>query len=349
MADSSYRHLFPPNPYPLHPPPPSIAHKVWILDCNTCSSFLTNRAMKVISFSSVQFPLPNSPQAVLLLRPNVSLYSSDVLPANCSPYSSAPQVLHSQPSYKSNPEHVPSRTCECLTQSLCCHTCGNPVGYMIVLPCVRCTSSVNATNRATNGHRFVFHSSEVVGTERHYVQGELGVIPFGPAIFVPPPPLVVPNTHHVSYPSPPYPHYTQRPSLSRSSSPPVFRSGYLPTPPLEFATPEYTSSGYQSPESHYSRVYSSDSFVLSPPSVTPVHYSSPHTVSADLASDGSSPSLLTPSFHPADQKEPPLPHTLKPGDVIFWHHLARSGETPGVTDDERARRPASPREIFFNR
>lgn len=33
---------------------------------------------------------------------------------------------------------------------------------------------------------------------------------------------------------------------------------------------------------------------------------------------------------------------LKAGDVIFWHHLARSvsGKILGAVDDERARRPA---------
>lgn len=30
---------------------------------------------------------------------------------------------------------------------------------------------------------------------------------------------------------------------------------------------------------------------------------------------------------------------LKGGDVIFWHHLTRSGEIHEVVDDERARRP----------
>ena len=120
-----------------------------------------------------------------------------------------------------------------------------------VAQCTRCTSSVSASNRVTNGHRFVFHSSEVSGTERHYVRGEPGVIPFGPCIFVPPPPSASPTPQHVPYPSPPfspYPHYNQRPSRSRSSSPPVFRSDYLPTPPLEFAVPEYASSRYNSPE-----------------------------------------------------------------------------------------------------
>lgn len=40
-------HLFPANPYPILPPPPNIAHKVWILDCKSCGTFLTNRGMKV--------------------------------------------------------------------------------------------------------------------------------------------------------------------------------------------------------------------------------------------------------------------------------------------------------------
>ena len=41
-----------------------------------------------------------------------------------------------------------------------------------------------------------------------------------------------------------------------------------------------------------------------------------------------------------DQKyAPTMPSILKGGDVIFWHHLARSGEIFEVVDDERARRP----------
>ena len=66
-----------------------------------------------------------------------------------------------------------------------------------------------------------------------------------------------------------------------------------------------------------------------------------------------SPPLLSPNFYPADQKESPLTFpSLKPGDIVFWHHLARTGEIPGVNDDERARNPTSAklgRRIFFNR
>ena len=83
-----------------------------------------------------------------------------------------------------SPERTPARTCECLTQTLCCHGCGTAVGYMIVSPCQRCTSSITVNNRATNGHRFVFYSSEITACERHYIKGERGVSPFHP----PPPP-----------------------------------------------------------------------------------------------------------------------------------------------------------------
>lgn len=96
---------------------------------------------------------------------------------------------------------------------------------------------MSASNRATNGHRFVFHSNEVSGTERHYVQDEPGVVPFDP------PPPTPPNPQYILYPSPPqrtYPFQTQASSSAGPSSS-VFRADYLPTPPLEFASPEFLS------------------------------------------------------------------------------------------------------------
>ncbi|KDN45149.1 hypothetical protein RSAG8_05064, partial [Rhizoctonia solani AG-8 WAC10335] len=51
------------------PPPPVTGHKVYILDCKSCGTFLSNRGMK----------------AVLLLRPNIALFSTDAMPVNCSP------------------------------------------------------------------------------------------------------------------------------------------------------------------------------------------------------------------------------------------------------------------------
>lgn len=133
----------------------SIAHKVWLVECKHCLTFLTNRGMK----------------AVLLLRPHVALYSTDALPINCSAYAAR------SPSTESQPNQQQPRTCECLTQTLCCHGCGTSVGYTIVVPCIRCMSSGSTTNRVTNGHRFVFHSSELIASERHYTPGEPGILP----------------------------------------------------------------------------------------------------------------------------------------------------------------------------
>ncbi|KAH9894932.1 hypothetical protein C8Q73DRAFT_478960 [Cubamyces lactineus] len=206
-VSGGYVRIVPGQPF-VSPPPPPIPHKVWILDCKTCGTFLTNRGMK----------------AVLLLRPNVPLYSTDALPINCSAFSPPPDQPSSTSSHApslsvsstgsssssasggtsstrssisgpssgfqpgdsaqpsaTSPERPPSRTCECLTQTLCCHGCGNAVGYMIVSPCQRCTSSITANNRSTNGHRFVFYSSEITACERHYVPGERGVSPVPPA------------------------------------------------------------------------------------------------------------------------------------------------------------------------
>lgn len=143
-------HLFPANPYAL-PPPPPVAHKVWILDCKSCGTFLTNRGMKVTrSLCSILFfRLYSSLQAVLLLRPNVALYSSDALPVNCSAYSSNPNVLRPAAACPSSSAH-PLRTCECLTQTLCCHSCGSNIGYMIVIPVghLSCHSCLGLTSAA---------------------------------------------------------------------------------------------------------------------------------------------------------------------------------------------------------
>ncbi|KAH9944714.1 hypothetical protein B0H21DRAFT_449642 [Amylocystis lapponica] len=186
--------------------------------------------------------MPSSPQAVLLLRPTVPLYSTDALPINCSAYSrpEEPTLSSSNTSPLTSPLRAPAsppertlpRSCECLTQTLCCHGCGTAVGYMIVIPCTRCTSSISATNRATNGHRFVFYSSAISADDRRYVPGERGVLPDG-----------------------------------------------APTSAELFAPPE-----------------------PAPP-------------------------------EPAE----PVPERLRAGDVLFWHHLVRSGEIPAVCEDARAR------------
>jgi len=94
------------------------------------------------------------------------------------------------------------------------------------------------TNRATNGHRFVFHSSEVQGVERHYIKNEPGVIPFSPSPVIPPPQ----NTYLMQ-------QTFQDEDSEEEEGSPTFRNDYLPTPPLEFASPAYARYQYPEPSS----------------------------------------------------------------------------------------------------
>ncbi|KAF8265804.1 FAM72 protein-domain-containing protein [Lactarius quietus] len=228
----------------------ALAHKVWLLECKHCRTFLTNRGMK----------------AVLLLRPHVPLYSTDALPVNCSAYSTQPPFLNS-----SRLRGNERRTCECLTQTLCCHGCGSNVGYMIVFPCARCTSSISTSNRVTNGHRFVFHSPELIASERHYTPGELGILPA----------------------------YNGSSSSSQNSS--LSPRSFLPgTPDLGLHSPSTT-----------------------PPTLTSTYSTMPP------------PAPESPCPVPSSEFAEPLkpgPQPLRAGDLLYWHHLTRSGEIPGATD-----------------
>ncbi|PBK74469.1 hypothetical protein ARMSODRAFT_952112 [Armillaria solidipes] len=336
-------HIFPSNPYPsVLPPAPPIPHKVWILDCKSCGTFLTNRGMK----------------AVLLLRPNVALYSSDALPVNCSAYTSSPEALQ-PPSCRPSSSNSSQRTCECLTQTLCCHGCGAIVGYMIVIPCNRCTSSITSSNRATNGHRFVFHSSEIIGTERHYILDEPGVLPYEH----PYPPV----SSLVSLVYPPHHPQTMHSRLFNPhyQSSPAHRPENLPTPPADASPLSSTSTSpiygtFPFTEQHN---FSTDRTHESPPRAprplphserpypfvsVPSQSSSilrPSSAESDSSDDSIPPPLVSPSFPyglPSEQTEASLPCRLKPGDVLYWHHLTRQGEIPGVKEDARARRQGIP-------
>ncbi|KAH7888609.1 hypothetical protein F5I97DRAFT_1854052 [Phlebopus sp. FC_14] len=307
------------NPYPPAPQPPQLVHKVWILDCKSCGTFLTNRGMK----------------AVLLLRPNVSLFSTDALPINCSAYSTNPDA-HRPPPCRPSTSASPARTCECLTQTLCCHTCGAAVGYMIVVPCSRCTSSITATNRATNGHRFVFHSSEITASERHHVPDEPGVIPLEyptPPLSAPPPLAPAYSTsfrpsidstggHHVL-------GNPVHPAPSRSVSSPSLSSDYPSSPPME--STELASSSVPSSPGSFT-LMTSTSPRQSP---RPLHWS-PSSRSQDprLFLSQPEPGRSTPDIR--GEREPPV-RKLKAGDVLYWHHLLKNGEIPGVKEDPRAR------------
>lgn len=193
-----------------------------------------------------------------------------------------------------------ARTCECLTQTLWCQGCGTAVGYMIVTPCLRCTSSIIPNNRSTNGHRFVFYSAEIVASERYYIPGECGVRADAQS------PSTVPY-----YPAP------------ATSSPQRLRHPVTPQ-----AQRSLRSSGNGQPWSPHRRNRSSSS--------SSYELQSPHSDTS------SSPPPLEPvsPVHAMHRSLPPEPDPLQEGDVLFWHHLVRSGEIPAVSDDPRARAPA---------
>ncbi|KAK7053343.1 hypothetical protein VNI00_003969 [Paramarasmius palmivorus] len=317
----SQLHLFPHNPYPpTLPPPQPIAHK-----------------------------------AVLLLHPNVALYSSDALPVNCSAYTTNPDVL--KPATSCRP---PARTCECLTQTLCCHGCGSTVGYMIVIPCTRCTSSITATNRATNGHRFVFHSSEVAGLERRYVPDEPGVIPYDMTL-VPMSPTSGASSELVYSPSSPSishydsVHYARTRQFSGSSTSSMPPLEYLPTPPVDIADLSPASSTTSSPISGsfpFSGQHTrSPSLAPSPSDDSVRQFMYRHANSTFVSPELSSPSPPPPPImhsHPQAYGLPSEPLEwssvkLKGGDILHWHHLIRHGEIPGVADDPRARKTGGSR------
>lgn len=134
-------------------------HRVYVLRCAHCNTFLSDRGMR----------------AVLLLKPHITLFSTDASPVNSgalySPNDLEPDAVG---------EKV-ERTCDCLTQSIGCYTCGNTIGCksayrkgldkaerrqtdQIIAPCPRCTASISKHQRPANGHRFVF---QYVGFSPH--------------------------------------------------------------------------------------------------------------------------------------------------------------------------------------
>lgn len=173
---------------------------------------------------------------------------------------------------------------------------------------------MSASNRSTNGHRFVFHSFEVTASERHYVAGEPGVIPYHP----PPPPLC--------------PAVRAMPSSTYPSSISINE------PPIRLS---HIGEYHQNQSGQY-----------------PEHLPTPLVDVDERDSDewdirASSPPM--PSFNPVRSPVPTRtlssPHIprqtpprspspvikLKAGDMLYWHHLSRHGEIPGVQEDPRAR------------
>lgn len=292
-------------------------------------------------------------QAVLLLRPNVPLYSTDAMPINCSAFSDSSESMagssvmspplsagsHSSGSSSTDGERLRTlaRTCECLTQTLHCHGCGNGVGYMIVSPCHRCMSSITATNRSTNGHRFVFYSSEIAASERHYVAGEDGVRPY--IIPIPSPPLsaapqppgasYMPMHHATAHPlefPPGTSEHEYLPHSRRSSTSSGSRSS---ASPIEFARPSSEA------------MRSSQHRALSPPRPPARASAPPHPLTARDADGGysSSPAESSSNSGSSSLTVERYPEPIQPGEVVYWHHLIRSGELPAVVEDPRARGP----------
>jgi hypothetical protein len=299
---------------PHSAPTPNPGQKVYIVDCATCGSFLSSRGMKASLLFVISFNFLcqlTSDQAVLLLRPHIALYSTDALPVNCSAHATC------STSKARSTEASNQRTCSCLTQTLLCHGCGNPVGYMIVIPvclfllclpplgltgltqCEMCTSSSSADNRTTNNHRFVFHCGVVRAYERLFRSQEpycLDVLP-----------QPQDGMDHHSNPL--------QPNLLSIVSPRDLNLQpriHLPTPPPDDLQPvtqpaiSTPSLGVQNPATSEQQI-SSPIVVRIPSNTSPIH----NDYFSRLFSEAG---------------------VLKAGDVVYWHHLARNGEIPACCD-----------------
>jgi hypothetical protein len=215
----------------------------------------------------------------------------------------------------------------CLIDSFQLH--GHPL--TLFNQCSRCTSSISATNRATNGHRFVFHSTEIIASERYHILDEPGVLPLEyPA---PPPPPSSPPPLAPAYPAMFHsadvtahrrqgsfvPSHAFHPVQSASSSP---GSDYLPSPQMD------------SPDLAPSSAPSSPDLLASVPPLSPRR--SPRPLLHNQFPHNPLPQML-PEARGATPE--PSPRRLKAGDVLYWHHLTKHGEIPGVEEDPRARIP----------
>ncbi|BFZ10571.1 hypothetical protein BsWGS_13610 [Bradybaena similaris] len=97
---------------------------VYILDCKVCGETVCRRGML----------------AILVADGKTELFSTD---------------KYDRSSVGVVPEVFSAKGCRCKIQSLACMCCGGVIGYHVVLPCMKCLSSVN------NGHHCMFHSSLV--------------------------------------------------------------------------------------------------------------------------------------------------------------------------------------------
>lgn len=212
-----------------------------------------------------------------------------------------------------------------MTQTLGCYGCGSSIGYSILSPCSRCTSSVVKHQRSSNGHRTVLHCSEISVRERRYVPGEPGV---NAAIPPPPPPsnplLSSPSNHHhglgIRYLSSQsqqynasYPYSSN--SSSRSSSP------YSSSPNASFNHLDPDGNFYDSPNSSYLDDLEAEkaeaAFHAAQAQAQMMAQQAQAAAAASRSASGTS------SFSSNGKKSPRI---IKRGDPIYWSDLVPGGE-----------------------
>ncbi|KAH8923857.1 hypothetical protein BT69DRAFT_1333467 [Atractiella rhizophila] len=305
-------------------------HRVYVLTCAHCDSFISDRGMR----------------AVLLLKPDISLFSTDSTPFNASPL----PPLDPNSCYIAS--CIPSeRTCDCLTQSLGCHQCGATLGYHIITACEKCTNSLSNERTVTNGHRWVFHWNEVNARERRYVEGEAGIKRLRAPEMVreTPNPELIHGDWNVSSESQllqldisnlkrkqsggrwsissddSMAYDVEQPELSPIQSSP---------PTLVPVTPSLTSE-----------TSSILSLPLTPNSQSPLstpssasHFSRNSYFLPQLTSIRRPPSVQNGSYRDNEGHQRQNSNVaLKEGDVVYWHHLLQEGERTLPSEISRAR------------
>lgn len=231
-------------------------------------------------------------QAVLLLKPSFTLYSTDAQPLNAGP------LFYSDEEYARI--STSERTCECLTQAIGCYGCGWSIGCK----CFPLRSAGALTHQSIRSHRFalqkvhsvgvearrhcervghfhafnakavvlttvlcshrfVFHYGEVIASDRRYVEGEVGVKP-----------------HH------------ELPQI-KVVMPFNQRSQQVSNIETDVGNTSTTEPSFSASQTHPRRQSIKEP---QPPQIKPIHYEA--------------------RFFPP----------LKQGDALYWHHLKSAGE-----------------------
>ncbi|KAH7339641.1 hypothetical protein B0J17DRAFT_369127 [Rhizoctonia solani] len=303
------------------PPPPVTGHKVYMLDCNSCGTFLSNRGMK----------------AVLLLRPNIALFSTDAMPVNCSPQ----PITGQQPTPEDFEKH--------------------PQDITDLIPQTGCASSTEArVDEVLYARYFLPPSSVAMDAPPERAAPERSA-----------------DTASGAQPSPtqPLPRTCECLTQTLSCHGCGAGIGYMIVTPCARCTaqqsisgrpgqPQRTANGHRFVFHHAEIVARERLYIPGQPGVHRYPWGIPPTASAQSAtpaqqldtrsrvppvdSEPKSPSIPVFQPHrdgnfipivsqvPARAPTRRIPNSgLKAGDVVFWHHLSRTGELGGVSlDDE---------------